>query len=131
MSTLTQSDTFVDKQVLDNLGSLNEQNIEKLPYGVVKLDDDGNIELYNQYNYEHFADFQGKSVIGKNYFEEVAPCSNNFIFSGRFKRGVENDFLNSVFDYCFTYKMMPTNVRIHLYRDPDTKTNWIFLKALD
>ena len=30
--------------------------------------------------------------------------------------------------YVFTYKMKPTNVMIHLYHDPSSKTNWIFVK---
>jgi photoactive yellow protein len=127
---LSKADTFVDERILNNVGNLTAEQADKLPYGVVKLDDQGNIEIYNQYNTDHFADFGNKSVIGKNYFNEVAPCSNNFIFSGRFHRGVENDFLDNVFDYCFTYKMMPTDVRVHLYRDPTSKTNWIFLKTI-
>lgn len=126
---MTTQDTFVDQRVLNNLDKLTASKADELPYAVVKLDDEGNIEIYNQYNYDKFADFKGKSVIGKNYFDDVAPCTQNFMFSGRFKKGVEQDHLDTVFDFVFTYKMMPTNVRVHMYRDPDTKSNWIFLKV--
>jgi len=130
MAAKTIHKTFVDDKVLNNLDKLTPQIADKLSYAVVKLDDEGNVELYNRYNYEEFADFQGRSVIGKNYFDEVAPCTNNFMFSGRFNRGVQNGEMDFMFDYCFTYKMTPTNVKVHLYRDQKTDTNWVFLKTV-
>jgi len=129
MPNLTMHQTFVDDKVLQNLGSLTQTQADKLPYGVVKADDEGNIEIYNQYCYDEFADFDN-SVIGKNYFNEVAPCTKNFMFSGRFERGVESGDMDFLFEYCFTYKIMPTNVKVHLYRDQSSNTNWIFLKKI-
>lgn len=129
MTTATK--TFVPEKLLKNLGNLTEELADKVPFGVVKLDDEGNIEIYNKYNKDVFAGFNGTDVKGMNYFTQVAPCSNNFIFSGRFKRGVQNDNLDHQFDYCFTYKLMPTDVSIHMYRDPATKSNWIFVKKQD
>lgn len=123
----TQTESFIPENILQAVHKLSPTMAEKLPFGVVKVDDHGKIELYNKYNYDQFADFKGHSVIGKNYFTEVAPCSNNFIFSGRFKRGVASNNLNMVFDYVFTYKLAPTKVRVHLYRD-SIGGNWIFVK---
>lgn len=130
MSKLTMHQTFVDEKVLANLGSLTQSHADKLPYGVVKVDDEGIIEIYNKYCYDEFADFKGTSVVGKNYFDEIAPCTKNFMFSGRFERGVESGEMDFLFDYCFTYKIMPTNVKVHLYRDQSSNTNWIFLKTV-
>jgi photoactive yellow protein len=123
----TSTQTFVPSNILHAIHQLSPAMAEKLPFGVVKVDDNGAVQLYNKYNYTEFADFKGASVIGKNYFTEVAPCSNNFIFSGRFKRGVSMNDLDMVFDYVFTYKLAPTKVRVHLYRD-SFGGNWIFVK---
>jgi photoactive yellow protein len=126
----TSTSTFVPASVLESLGSLTAAQADALPFGVVKLDSKGIIQLYNRYNYENFANFGGKSVIGRNYFTEVAPCANNFIFSGRFMRGAEMGMLDQVFDYVFTYKIEPTRVRVHLYHHKASGTNWIFVRKI-
>lgn len=122
--------SFVPEKLIANLELLTPAKADQIPFGVVRLDDNGDIEIYNKYNYDVFAGFNGMNVIGKNYFTEIAPCSNNFIFSGRFKRGVASDNLNIEFDYCFTYKLLPTDVRVRLYRDSATGSNWIFVKKI-
>lgn len=129
MTTLTSVTPFVPENILMSIEHLSPVMADKLNFGVVKCDDEGNILLYNKYNYNHFADFKTANVIGKNYFTEVAPCANNFIFSGRFKRGATTGELNTLFDYVFTYKLTPTKVRVHLYRDRKG-ANWIFVKAI-
>lgn len=125
---MTNSSSFVPGHVLASLGTLTAAQAEKLDFGVVKLDETGKILIYNSYNSVHFTDFAGKNVIGLNYFTEVAPCSNNFMFSGRFLRGVQIGSLNQVFDYVFTYKIEPTKVKIHLLHDHTSNTNWIFVR---
>ena len=35
--------------------------------------------------------------------------------------------LDAEFNYTFTYKLKPTNVTIRLFRDPSSKTNWLFV----
>jgi photoactive yellow protein len=120
--------SFVPASVLENLGSLSAAQADSFNFGVVKLDEKGQILLYSKFNYDHFAYSNSKNVIGRNYFTEVAPCSNNFLFSGRFLRGVEMGVLNQVFDYVFTYKIEPVKVRIHLFHDKKSGTNWIFVK---
>lgn len=130
MPTLTK-ETFVPPKLLDNLNRLTKEKADQMPIGIVKLDDEGNVQLYNKYNSIHFAEFSSEQVEGMNYFEEVAPCTNNFMFSGRFKKGVEQGDLDHVMDYNFTYRIKPTQVRVHLYRDQQSGTNWIFLKVKD
>ncbi|TNE71347.1 photoactive yellow protein [bacterium] len=129
MNAIAQITPFIPQNILQSIEFLTPEMADKLNFGVVKVDDNGTIQLYNKYNYEHFADFKSAHVIGKNYFSEVAPCSNNFIFSGRFNRGVQSGLLNTVFDYVFTYKLSPTKVRVHLYRDKKN-ANWILVKKI-
>ena len=127
MPLTTPQQSFVDQQLLSRLGSLSQQEADQYPFGIVKLDDSGVVQLYNEYCVNNFGGYHKQDAIGKNYFTEVAPCSNNFLFSGRFNRGVQSDNLDFEFDYCFTYKILPTNVKVRLYRDPASKTNWIFV----
>lgn len=128
MKSVHQS--FIPAPILSRLGSLTSAEADSLNFGVVKLDSNGNVLIYSRYNATEFTDFGGKSVIGKNYFSEVAPCSNNFLFSGRFLRGVEQGMLDNGFEYVFTYKIAPTKVMVHLYHDATSATNWIFVKKI-
>jgi len=119
--------SFVPDSVLQKLAALHRTEADTLDFGVVKVDDAGVIHLFNKYESE-LAGIAPNDAIGKNYFTQLAPCTNNRLFFGRFKDGVAANSLNVALPYTFTYKMRPTNVQIHLYRDGATKTNWIFVK---
>ena len=67
------------------------------------------------------------SAEGKNFFTQVAPCTNNGLFFGTFKKGVAANNLNVSFPYTFTFKMRPTNVKIHMFRDPNSRKNFVFV----
>lgn len=110
------------------LSGLNASSADSYPIGIVKLDDQGNIQLYNKYNTDKFL-YAASEVIGKNYFTDIVPCANNFLFKGRFQRGVDTNELDTEFDYTFTYKITPTKVKVRLFRDATTKSNWVFIKA--
>ena len=115
------------KGILYNLGHLSRDQADNANFGIVKVDDQGQILLYNKYE----SDLAGVSVAsaeGKNFFTQVAICTNNRLFFGIFKDGVTSGHLDASFNYVFTYKMKPTNVMIQLYRDQATSTNWIFVK---
>lgn len=121
--------SFVTSDILGKLGSLAKNEADSAAYGIVKVDNNGKIILYNQYEAE-LAGITTGSAEGKNFFTEIAPCTNNKLFWGKFKAGVDAGELNSSFNYTFTYKMKPTNVAIHLLHDKNSKTNWVFVKKL-
>ena len=115
------------KGILYNLGHLSRDQADGANFGIVKVDDQGQILLYNKYESE-LAGVPVASAEGKNFFTQVAICTNNRLFFGEFKDGVTSGHLDASFNYVFTYKMKPTNVMIQLYRDQASSTNWIFVK---
>lgn len=115
------------KGILYNLGYLSRDQADAANFGIVKVDDQGQILLYNRYESE-LAGVPVASAEGKNFFTQVAICTNNRLFFGKFKDGVASGHLDVSFNYVFTYKMKPTNVIIQLYRDQASSTNWIFVK---
>ncbi|QDV06144.1 Photoactive yellow protein [Planctomycetes bacterium Poly30] len=119
--------SFCDPSLAQSIPTMSPAGIDGLDFGVVKVDDEGSIQLYNKYESE-LGGRTPASVAGKNFFTEVAVCTNNALFRGIFKEGVEAGTLNHLFPYTFTYKMSPTPVKVHLYRDAASKTNWIFVK---
>ena len=111
------------------LGKLTNVEIDKLAFGAVQLDASGKILTYNAAE----AGITGRSaasVIGKNFFRDVAPCTDSPNFKGVFDAGVLGGDLNAMFEYVFDYNMAPTKVKIHMKKAISGDTFWIFVKRL-
>ena len=119
--------TFVTSDIITRLNSLSRSDADSAPFGIVRVENDGKIVLYNRYEAE-MAGVTPAQAEGRNFFTEVAPCTNNKLCFGKFKQGLEVGDLDVEFNYTFTYKMKPTNVAIHLLHDKPSKTNWVFVK---
>ncbi|MEO0649321.1 MAG: photoactive yellow protein [Planctomycetota bacterium] len=117
--------SFVDQNLISQLPTLNRNTADGLDYGCIKVDDEGNIQLYNKWESD-MAGVPVASAEGKNFFTQIAPCTNNRLCFGRFKDGVQSGSLDTEFNYTFTYKMKPTNVVIRLLRD-SSNNNWVFV----
>jgi photoactive yellow protein len=118
--------SFVEPSLMSSLDVLSRDQANAIPYGVVRVDDAGVVQLYNRWESE-MAGVAVATAEGKNFFTQVAPCTNNRLFFGRFKDGVAKGELDAEFNYTFTYKMRPTNVSIRLFRHPSSRTNWVFV----
>jgi len=119
--------SFVTAEIDSSLATLSREQADMADFGIVKVDDEGKIELYNKYEAE-LAGVTSAAAEGRNFFTEIAPCTNNKLFYGRFQNGVAADEMDAEFNYTFTYKLQPTNVAIHLKRDKASKSNWVFVK---
>lgn len=108
------------------LHEMTAAEIDALPFGVIQLDDEGNVRFYNKTE-SKVAGQTVENVVGRPFFTEVAPCTNNRILRGRFEEGIAMKNLDSTIDYTFTYRMRPTPVRIRLRRDGPSKTNWLII----
>ncbi|MFP4130760.1 MAG: photoactive yellow protein [Thiohalospira sp.] len=113
---------------IDNtLAKMKDGDLNNLAFGAIQLDGDGNILQYNAAE----GDITGrdpKAVIGKNFFKDVAPCTDSKEFSGRFKEGVKNGDLNAMFEYTFDYQMQPTKVKVHMKKALTGDSYWILVK---
>jgi photoactive yellow protein len=118
------------KDDIDNvLAKLSPRQIDQLAFGAVQLDGKGTILQYNAAE-SSITGRNGKDVIGRNFFREVAPCTNSPTFKGVFDAGVRADNLNTMFEYVFDYNMTPTKVKIHMKKAISDGTFWIFVKRL-
>ncbi|MFB6354910.1 MAG: PAS domain-containing protein [bacterium] len=122
--------SFIDDSTLEEVPELSSDELDELDFGAVKVDENGVVEEYNHYESE-MAGVDPETAKGQNFFTEVAPCTNNQLFYGQFQDGMEKGELDMEMDYTFTYKMKPTNVKIRLFHDQDSETNWVFVKKKD
>ena len=120
---------FGSDDIENVMSTLGEGQLDDLAFGAVQLDANGKILSYNAAESE----ITGRSaddVIGKDFFNEVAPCTNTEEFYGKFKAGVDSGNLNSLFEYVFDYKMTPTKVQVHMKKALQGDSYWVFVKRI-
>ena len=63
-------------------------------------------------------------VVGRHFFEEVAPCTRVRDFYGRFRDGVAAEQLDAVFNFRFAFAP-PRDVRVHMFYSRVTRSVWV------
>ena len=115
---------------IDNaLSRMSPKEIDSLPFGAIQLDSSGLVLLYNAAE----SKITGRApvdVIGKHFFNDIAPCCNRPAFRGAFDAGVKEGRLDTIFTYTFDYRMNPTKVKVHMRKAMATDTYWVFVKRL-
>lgn len=109
---------------LVELCSLDVEQCDALPFGVVGLSADGRVEVYNRTE-ERLAGLPRDSVVGTHYFSTTAQCMNNFMVAQRFEDEAEID---AVIEYVLTLRMRPTPVRLRLLKTPGASRNYILIE---
>jgi photoactive yellow protein len=101
---------FDDQELLDSLESVSLAGIDDIGFGLVVMDRHGTVLGYNQRE-SRLSGLPPASVIGRNFFTDVGPCTNNYLVAQRY---TDSDELDERLDYVFTFKMAPTPVRLRL-----------------
>ena len=120
---------FDSDNIENKLAKMKDSELDSLAFGAIQLDRNGKILQYNAAE----GDITGrdpKAVIGKDFFKEVAPCTDSKEFRGRFDEGVKNGNLSTMFEYVFDYKMKPTKVKIHMKKAMSGDSYWVFVQRV-
>ncbi|MFK7999658.1 MAG: ATP-binding protein [Polyangiales bacterium] len=88
---------------------------DSLPVGVVLLDELGNVVLYNRAE-EEMAGRKRQQVIGRNFFEDVAPCTNVVGLGTDYRAQVVDGTLQKLVNFRFPRPFVeePRDVRLRL-----------------
>ena len=117
--------TTIDQ--LADVATMSDTDLDQLPFGAIRLDHTGKVLSFNRRE----ADLTGrdpKKVIGRNFFTEVAPCTNVQTFAGRFREGVATKDLHIIFPYRFDFEMAPRDVTVTLFYSAQTDSAWVFVR---
>lgn len=108
-----------DAATQDDLSHMTASAIDSLPFGYIALSPDGTVRKYNRYEAD-LARKDPKDVLGKNFFREVAPCTQVQEFEGRFRQFVsgENGSTQLAFEFNFAFRHGHQRVRIGFVRSP-------------
>ncbi|MEM9552728.1 MAG: V4R domain-containing protein [Acidobacteriota bacterium] len=102
-----------------DLSHLATSDIDGLPFGYIALAPDGTVRKYNRYEAD-LARKDPQDVLGKNFFREVAPCTQVREFEGRFHAFASGHAEPSTlsFDFEFRFRHGTQKVRIGFVRSP-------------
>lgn len=92
---------------------LLEAVLDYLPIGAILLDDEGIIQRFNRYE-EQLSGRKREKTIGKSFFSDVAPCTEDIELGPRFREGIEkgNLDLDVEFSFPYPYNRVPRDVHI-------------------
>ena len=119
MSDPGPDSSIARRQALLGSHPLLEALFDALPVGVVLLDRAGRVVLYNRYE-ERLARRRRQDVVGRRFFEEVAPCTDVRELAGAFRERIADDALDVTVDFAFKLAFLPRprEVRIVLRSFP-------------
>ncbi|MGE0083601.1 MAG: photoactive yellow protein [Desulfococcaceae bacterium] len=118
---------FDAHDIENTLSKMSDLQIDRLAFGAIQVDKTGKILTYNMAEGE-ITGRNPKEVLGKNFFDEVAPCTKTKDFYGKFAEGVKKGNISTLFEYEFDYKMKPVRVRVHMKKAIVGDTYWILVK---
>jgi photoactive yellow protein len=116
--------------IFQKIDSMSQQELDSLPQGAIQLDMKGTILQYNAYE-ARLAGLTNEKVVGKNFFKDIAPCTDVKEFHGRFRDGVAAKKLYCKFRYHFSFKRNPIDVTVTLFYSDRNQTVWVFVQPIE
>ena len=114
---------------VENLVAQDPARLDRLPFGAILVDRSARVIKYNAYE-AGLANRPASEVLGKNIFNDVAPCAKGHQFQGRFQQAIASGSINVMFEYAFDYKMNLAKVRVHMKSTSLDEGVWIFIKRI-
>lgn len=98
---------------------LSEEEFDSLPFGGFMLDHEALVVKYNKME-ESWSRLDRKDVIGKNFFLDIAPCTQVHEFFGRYQQLLTSDVAALVqFDFVYMFNRGPVHVNISMSWNPE------------
>ncbi|MFY8003850.1 MAG: PAS domain-containing protein [Chitinophagaceae bacterium] len=110
--------SFYDQDLALWLNEATPFELDSLPFGVVKMNHQAEVVYYSE-TQSLLTGVSPAQAKGKNFFVQVAPCTNNFMVAEKFNQLI----LDETMPYMFTYVTKPTPVTLRLIKT----NNWQFL----
>ena len=108
---------------------LSEEELNDLPYGAVELDSEGRILSINASEAARTG-LDASWVVGKNFFKEIAPCTDVQSFRGQFTRFLQSNAGPESFKFTFPFPGRRVKVTITLV-STDRMTAFVLIQAQD
>lgn len=111
------------------LTAMTPEQLDALPFGAILLSREGTILRYNE-GEGALSGRRPADVIGKNFFTEVAPCTDVRAFHGTFNDLVAHRAINRAFEFVFPFAT-PARVRITMMYEQRADTVWVLVDRVE
>jgi photoactive yellow protein len=101
---------FDDPALTEKLETIPLDRIDEIGFGLIVMNRGGEVTGYNAAESKR-SGLAAARVLGRNFFVDVGPCTNNYLVAQRF---LDCDELDEQLDYVFTFRMAPTPVRLRM-----------------
>jgi photoactive yellow protein len=108
-----------------DLAAMSPDEFDGMAFGVIQLDRHGVIKAYNRWE-ATLARRSASTVLGRNFFIEVAPCTNVAGFRGHLDRLAATGQGSYVFDFEFLFPWGKRLVRIRFLVE-SVDERWVFV----
>jgi len=115
---------FTDPGIASLLDAIDDAALDALDFGVIGMTTNGTVERYNAFE-SRLAGLDAARVVGKHFFTEVAPCTNNYLVASRFE---ECASLDELVPYVFTLRMRPRKVELRLVKVPGSPKQYLLVR---
>ena len=114
------------EDLLKRVDSLEASDLDALPFGMIQLDRTGKILKFNRTE-ANLARINQERQLGRNFFDDVAPCTKVREFYGRFQEGLAKRSLYETFGFVFKFDHGWRNVAITMMYSDKTDSVWVLV----
>lgn len=116
---------FSASDLVEQLDRLVDYQLDEVTFGVVRMDLNGIVLTYNQAE-SLISGVEPSQAIGKHFFTQIAPCTDNFMVSFRYTEAILDEEIN----YIFTKVTTPTKVRLRMLRTVTSQFQYLLVKRI-
>ena len=118
--------TFEEQDIVSRVEQLSPDELDSLPFGVIKLDASGKVSFFSETEAEH-SGYGDRPAIGRPFFTEIAPCMGSPDFLRRYEQAHTERTLDVLFEHVGDFADRTRVLTIRLKPAGDGGT-WLFLK---
>lgn len=119
----------IEQATAEALHELSGADLDAMPFGMIRLDRNGVIKAYNQWEAK-LARRNANDVVGKNFFTDIAPCTNVIEFRGKLDELVNGPTKSHVLDYSFPFPWGIRRVRVRFVVE-SADERWVLVTNID
>jgi len=118
--------TFDTPDLAREIEKLDEQSIDALPFGAIRLDRSGAVTFFSKAERE-LSGYGARPTIGKIFFTDIAPCMANEGFRGRLEAARARGTLDLQFSWIGDFADRQRELRVRVQSASDGGV-WIFIR---
>lgn len=119
----SQKPDFDTTDVAAKLLNCSDRDLDDLEFGVVEMNHACIVLRYNAVE-SHFAGLSRERVVGRHFFREVAPCSDNRRVAHRYAQAA----LDETIAYTFAMRMKPVPVTLRMVKAPASDRMYLLVR---